>query len=88
MAITIRPALPDDLPFLEEMFVEAANWDPDRRSQPLEQLLQDIELRRYIEGWGRAGDVGFVAEDGDTPVGAAWRRSYPSRAPGYGFISE
>lgn len=68
--------------------VAASNWDPGRPFQALEQLLQDEHMRRYIQGWGRVGDVAFIAEDAGWPVGATWRRFYPRAEPGYGFVAE
>jgi len=88
MTISIRPVRPDDLPFLEQMFVVAGNWNADQPPHPLSELLQIEQLRGYIENWGRAGDTGFIAEDEGVPVGAAWRRFYPGDKPGYGFLSE
>ncbi len=88
MVISIRSAGAGDLPFLEEMMVVASNWDPGRPIQPFDALLLDEHMRRYIEGWGRTGDVAFIARDAGQPVGAAWRRSYSSAAPGYGFLAE
>jgi ribosomal protein S18 acetylase RimI-like enzyme len=88
MAISIRPARADDLLFLEEMMVVASNWDPGRPFLPLDRLLEDEHMRRYFEGWGRPGDVAIIAEEADLPLGATWRRFYPSAAPGYGFIAE
>lgn len=88
MRIAIRPVRPEDLTFVEEMFVAAANWDPTRPAEPYERLLETGRLGRYILGWGRPGDVGSIAWAGDTPAGAAWRRFHPEAEPGYGFIAE
>ena len=55
---------------------------------PLEEALEDPELARYVESFGRQGDLGLVAEEAGEPVGAAWWRLFPSEAPGYGFIDE
>ena len=88
MSTTLRRAVIGDLPFIEAMLLVAAEWDETLPKRPPEAWLNDDHMRRYIQGWGRPGDVGFVAEDDGAPVGAAWRRLYPDDAPGYGFISE
>jgi ribosomal protein S18 acetylase RimI-like enzyme len=44
-------------------------------------------LARYVAGWGRPGDVGFVADD-DASIGAAWWRRFDRDDPGYGFVDE
>jgi len=88
MSTTLRRAVIEDLPFIEAMLLVAAEWDETLPKRPPEAWLDDDHMRRYIQGWGRPGDVGFVAEEDGAPVGAAWRRLYPHAAPGYGFISE
>jgi GNAT superfamily N-acetyltransferase len=49
-------------------------------------LETDIPLARYVDGWGRGGDVAVIAADGANRTGAAWFRRFPSSAPGYGFV--
>ena len=44
--------------------------------------------RRYLRSWGRAGDLGVIAEDASGPIGAAWCRLLPASEPGYGFVAE
>lgn len=88
MTASIRPAAADDRPFLERMFLVAANWDPDRPARTMEEWLADDHTRRYIGDWGRNGDVGFIAEADGLPVGAIWRRWYTTLEPGYGFLAE
>jgi ribosomal protein S18 acetylase RimI-like enzyme len=66
------------------------NWrDDGAQERPaFEEQLAQPELRRYVEGWGRRGDVAVVALDRlDEPVGAAWFRLFPADQPGYGFVA-
>jgi len=42
--------------------------------EDVERARNDPDLRCYVEGFGRAGDLGVVALLGDEPVGAAWLR--------------
>ena len=48
------------------------------------------EIARYVEGWGRDGDLGVIAIDRATglPVGAAWLRLWPGDDKGYGYIDD
>lgn len=83
---TLRPAVQSDGSFLGDMVVEAANW---RGSAPRarHEILTAPEHRRYIAGWMRPADAGFVGEDADgIPVGAAWYRMLPPSEPGFGFV--
>jgi ribosomal protein S18 acetylase RimI-like enzyme len=43
---------------------------------------------RYVEGFGRPGDTGVVAEHGGTLVGAAWYRWLPASDRGYGYVGD
>ena len=72
------------------MLYEAVNWRDDGAEErpPFDELLAKAELRRYVEDWGRKGDVAIVALDRlDEPVGAAWYRNFSAERPGYGFIA-
>jgi ribosomal protein S18 acetylase RimI-like enzyme len=79
-----------DPAFLAEMLYEAVHWRDDGAEErpPLEELLAQPDLRRYVDGWGRKGDVALVALDRlEEPVGAAWYRVFETNEPGYGFVA-
>lgn len=80
----LRMATMEDGPFLCEMLYEAA-VPPDTQRPPLEEVLVQPRNARFVEGWGRPGDLGVVAEEGGKPVGAAWIRLHTGEefAPGY-----
>ncbi len=82
----IRPAVAADGAFLGDMVVEAANWQQGG-ARPRHEVIGGTEHRRYVAGWMRPGDAGFVAEDGNgEPVGAAWYRMLPRSDPGFGYV--
>jgi GNAT superfamily N-acetyltransferase len=82
----IRQATPADGSFLGDMVVEAANWRAGA-ARPRHEILSGDNHRRYIVGWMRPGDAGFVAEDSlGAPVGAAWYRLLPRADPGFGYV--
>lgn len=70
----IRPAVRTDEPFLWEMLYEAARMAEDGASEPA-AAQTDPYLAAYAAGWGRAGDIGVIAElRAGAPIGAAWAR--------------
>ena len=86
--ITIRSIQMKDISFLWDMLYEAVAVAESMRSLGKEKALELPVNRKYVEGWGRAGDDGVIALERDAhPLGAAWYRCYPVDAPGYGFIS-
>jgi ribosomal protein S18 acetylase RimI-like enzyme len=87
VVIGIRRASAEDATFLSEVLAVAADW---RREvpRPTIEVLAEPALARYVTDWPRDGDVGFIADDGTIPVGAAWWRTFTSLDPGYGFIDE
>jgi ribosomal protein S18 acetylase RimI-like enzyme len=88
--VDLRPARSEDATFIGEMLAEAASWDrpPGAAPPPLEELLTVSKVADYVEGWGRKGDGGVIAELDDRPVGACWFRLMTAEHPGYGFLAE
>jgi GNAT superfamily N-acetyltransferase len=83
----LRDATADDEGFLWEMLCHSSA----EGGEPL--ALDDLRaipgLARYLDGWGRGGDVGLVAVDADGErLGAAWYRTFTAGEPGYGFVDE
>ena len=76
----IRPAGEQDVRFLRDMLRHAYFWRIDESAE--------LPVARYVTGWGREGDSGFIAIDDLQPVGAAWYRLFPRREPGFGFVDE
>jgi ribosomal protein S18 acetylase RimI-like enzyme len=71
-AISIRAAREGDMGFLERMLALAASMNDDDES--LATVRSDTSLRCYLEGFGRDGDLGVIAERAGDPIGAAWVR--------------
>jgi ribosomal protein S18 acetylase RimI-like enzyme len=86
--LRMRTAQRDDVQLMRALLFEAAFWRSDVARPPLDEALANPELARYVEGFGRPGDFGVVAEEGAEPLGAAWWRYFQADAPGYGFVDE
>jgi GNAT superfamily N-acetyltransferase len=85
-SFSVRPAGQADGAFLGDMVVEAANWRPGA-ARPKHQILTAPEHSRYVSGWKRPSDAGFVALDpSGEPIGAAWYRLLPRSDPGLGYV--
>jgi GNAT superfamily N-acetyltransferase len=77
MDYVIHPLTPADEPVLWEMLYQALRTSHDA---PPRDIVRQPEYARHVEGWGRAGDTGFVAYDAekkDELLGAAWFRLPP-----------
>jgi GNAT superfamily N-acetyltransferase len=48
----------------------------------------EIPLSRYVDNWGRPGDLAVIAHETGNRVGAAWLRVFRQSEPGYGFVDE
>lgn len=70
-----------DVPFMRSMLPHAYGWR-------VNALDADIPLTRYVDNWGRAGDLALIAHETGNRVGAAWLRVFPAGEPGYGFVDE
>src|SRR5437899_4119649 len=68
--LVIRPAVQDDLEVLWD-FLAMAAYEPDT-----EAAKAAPPVAKYLVGWQRPGDFGFVAEQNGEIIGAAWARRF------------
>ena len=72
-----RAATPADEPFLREMLWLAYNWRD--QSVPEDHWPDPDGPRRYVEGFGRAGDGGVIAETATPTTSPSSRSASPPR---------
>ena len=82
----LRAVNSEDEEFLWEAQSHAALLDS--KGDPAAAVQSNPALARYVEGWGRIGDIGVIAEYENKPVGAAWCRLFRKETPGYGWLDE
>lgn len=69
------------------MLYQALFVPPGEKPFPRD-IIKNPSLARYIEGFGREGDVCFVAKQDGVLCGAAWTRFYTREEMGPEFIDE
>jgi GNAT superfamily N-acetyltransferase len=70
--MVLRLLTSSDAAFMERMML-LAGFPPDRELPA--DALEMPHIRRFLDGWGRPGDVGVLAlDDTQRPLGAAWAR--------------
>jgi ribosomal protein S18 acetylase RimI-like enzyme len=81
MDYAIRQLTTEDEPILREMLYQGLSATGKKQS-PSRDIVHRPEFARYVEGWGRAGDTGFVAHDKKhgTLLGAVWLRKPTGKA--------
>ena len=82
---TVRPIAAADHGLLDEFLYESLYVPAGAEPFPRD-ILQRPEIHHYVEGFGRPGDVGVVAEADGRVVGAAWARIVLDPHPGYGNV--
>ena len=65
----IRPAVQNDLEVLWDSLAMAA-FEPDA------EAAKAVPSAKYLAGWQRPGDFGFIAEQNGEIFGAAWARRF------------
>jgi ribosomal protein S18 acetylase RimI-like enzyme len=87
--IASRPAVRADEPFLWEMLYQSLYVEEGADPFP-RNIVNQPHLARYVEGWGRAGDMGFVAVDSDSrqPFGAVWSRLPVGENKGFAYVDD
>ena len=81
MDYVIRPLTPADEPILWEMLYQALQTS---EGAPPRDIVWQPQFARHAEGWGRAGDIGFVAYDAkqkDELLGAVEAYTYNRQEP-------
>src|SRR6266478_5898247 len=68
--LVIRPAVQDDLGVLWD-FLAMAAYEPDA-----EAAKAVPRVAKYLAGWQRPGDFGFIAEQNGEIIGATWARRF------------
>ena len=88
-SLIIRKAAASDEPFLREMLYHSL-YVPDVCAPFDRDILTRPEIAKYVEGWGRAGDLGLIAVDSSSgeAVGAVWIRIFKGAEKGYGYVSD
>jgi GNAT superfamily N-acetyltransferase len=84
----IRIGTHNDLPFLEHMLFAAFFWSPDYPRPEVQKFMQHPEFRKLLSNWGRVGDKAVIAEENNTPIGAAWYRLWTEENHSYGFVDK
>lgn len=84
----LRYARATDEPFLWDMLYRAAHMEEDG-AWSVDDARADPVLAKYVEGWGREGDLGVIAEaEAGDPIGAAWLRPLALAVRGYPPVPE
>lgn len=88
MTFTIRRATLQDVPFLWEMLFESL-YAPEGQEPFSREVLQEQYLAKYVEGWGRPGDIGYIAvnKEGQS-IGSITARLFNEANKGYGYIAD
>jgi GNAT superfamily N-acetyltransferase len=78
----LRSLTADDETLLWEMLSEALSLAGSEA--PVREIMQRPEYARYVEGWGRPADKGYVAHEKNEAalLGAVWLRSPVECGPG------
>jgi ribosomal protein S18 acetylase RimI-like enzyme len=85
--ITIREILPGEHGFLRAMLYEAL-YVPDGGEKFSRSVLDEPHLSRYVDDFGRRGDIAMVLLANGELVGAAWCRLFSNEDQGYGFVDD
>lgn len=85
-AFPVRAARQADGAFLADMVVEAANWRAGD-ARPRYEVLSGLDYQRYVTGWMRPADAGYIAQSASgEAIGAAWYRLFPRSEPGFAYV--
>ncbi|QSF47362.1 GNAT family N-acetyltransferase [Paenibacillus tianjinensis] len=85
---TIRPVAEADTPFLWEMLYESL-YVPEGQQPFNRNVINEPFLSKYVEGWGKEGDLGFIAANSKgLSVGSITARLFTEDNKGFGYVSK
>ena len=87
MNTLIRNIKTEEIDFLNEMLYEAL-FVPEGMAPFPKSITRTPELAKYVEDWGRRGDIALVAETGGRLTGCAWLRLFRKPLTGYGYVND
>jgi ribosomal protein S18 acetylase RimI-like enzyme len=90
---TIREATEADAPVLWQMLYYAAHVDEEPGAGPnasIDAVMDNPALAKYVRGWGRAGDLGYLALEASSgrPIGAVWMRLFAGADKAYSPVDD
>jgi|SRR5699024_6773678 len=75
-----------DADFLWEMLYQAI-FVPEGEQKPSREILSQPDISKYLDDWGRHGDVAYIAKDlNNEAVGAIWMRLFDDSNNTFGYI--
>lgn len=81
----IREIKPDEYEFLREMLYEAIYF-PSEFEKLLKSIVNEPSLSKYVDNFGRKGDLANVLVDENKLAGAIWSRLFAENEKSYGFV--
>lgn len=81
----IRELKNNEAYILEDMLYEAI-FQPDESNPISRDIINQPNLRAYIDNWGQLDDLCIVAEVSGKIVGAVWTRVFAGEIKGYGTV--
>jgi ribosomal protein S18 acetylase RimI-like enzyme len=88
MDVVVRRARADDVDHVKWGLYTALAWSPVRVIPPVDVTLAHQEAARYHRDWGRAGDLGVLAEHQGEVVGVAYSRLFTEEDHGHGYMDD
>ena len=85
--LEIRLITKEELAFLFDLVYEAA-YIPDGMERPPKSFVYEPQVSRYVDDFGRTGDVAFVLVDDCELVGGIWSRLFSEESQGFGVVDE
>jgi ribosomal protein S18 acetylase RimI-like enzyme len=87
MAFTYRSIEEEDIGYLrislyEALFVPEGEVPFDR------SIIDSPDISKYVDNWGRIGDLGFLSIDKEEYIGAAWCRLFSKTNKSYGYVDD